>query len=159
MFLILPGDPAASKKRKYLSSYMLLSSVRPHVMNEMMERLRATIKRVKRKRRNNVSQLANAQSMQRTPHAVRAHELSSIQQGQALLGFEMNGLPFQLLENFFSSIDFVEVMHFTFSKQRKRKMSKRSKVARSSKRSHLVNARQHTHVEHFDKPFYCLQLN
>src|SRR5688572_23184031 len=97
--------------------------------------------------------------MKDAPCAICTHELCTVKECKTFLGFEMNRLPAQFLEDLRARINLPQVMHLTLTNQRKRQVSQWCKVSRRPKRTHLIDPRQDTLVEHRDQPVDCFQLH
>src|SRR5687768_12597404 len=105
MFFVLSDQFASIQQREHVSGHFHLAGLRADLMNLWQEGLPASVKDVEGKRAYDIGNTEKALGMKGTPDAVSAHELSSIQQREALFGAEVDRPPIEFPVYFFCGVN------------------------------------------------------
>ena len=135
ILLRLLHNLAALKQLAHACRRSYLSLVWTHLMNGIYERSRQSVVSVERHCSNPVCPFAQPVRLQQRPHGKGTHVLRTVEQRQPLFRGKLYWLPLQFLQHLGSCDYLALVFHLTKSYERKREMSQRYQVARSSERA------------------------
>src|SRR5262245_45392869 len=114
-----------------------LSRLRPDAVYARIKGFGPSVKHIQRERANSVCEGKQSMGMMNTPHSESRHELCPVQQSQSFLGFKMNGLPPELLQDVLRLVLLPFVANVAKADERQRQVRQRCKIAGGPERSHL----------------------
>ena len=127
-------------------------------MTERQEGLDAAVVGFERHHADQVGPFREALGLDERPDGVGAHELGSVEQGQAFFRLKADGLPTELFPDLGGGTHLAFVANFAHADDRKAQVGQGREVAGGTERALLVDDGQDIVVEHVDKPLNGDQL-
>ena len=135
-----------------------LSSVGTDAVAERQEGLDTAVVGFERHRADQIGPFREAFGLDERPAGVGAHELGAVEQGQAFLRLQADGLPAHLFPHFGSGAHLPFVADFTHPDNREAEVGEGSQVAGGAERALLVHHGEDVVVVHIDDPLHGDQL-
>ena len=123
-------------------------------MNGLGEWREQSVVSVERHCGNSVCPVAQPLALKQRPNGESTHVLSTVEQGETLLGGEVDGLPSHLLVELLTRDDLALILYMAEADERQTEVSQRHEVARGAHATLLIDNGAHAVVEELDETLH-----
>ena len=158
--LLLPADQFAALQNTAESIARLdLSGMRTHLLDAIHKRIDPPVEGFERQGCNQVRPLRHGKSTHQGKHAVGTHKLRTVQQRQSLFTHQAHRLPGKLVQDTDCLPLLPFIIHISHSDKRKEKIRQRSQVARRTKRTTVIDDREHVIIKEIKDTLHRYHLH